>query len=135
LETTGPADYHAWCRVFLEGFEVPRDMHAVMYEMNLQSLRHPQVTGLLGVLNGEPVATTCLFTEGDTAGLYAVSTAPKARRRGVAGAMVRRALDLAKEKGASLAVLQTGTGGAPERLYRTLGFRDLYVAEVLTRRG
>lgn len=135
LETTGPADYHAWCQVFLEGFEVPRDMHAVMYEMNLQSLRHPQVTGLLGVLDGKPVATTCLFTEGDTAGLYAVSTAPQARRRGVAGAMVRRALDLAKAKGATLAVLQTGTGGAPERLYRTLGFRDLFVAEVLTRHG
>ena len=133
LEAGRPAEYHAWCRVFLEGFEVPPDMHQVMYEMNLRSLRHPQVTGLLGVVDGEPVATTCLFVEGDTAGLYAVSTIPKARRRGVAGAMVRRALDLARARGATLAVLQTGTGGDPERLYRTLGFRDLFVAEVMTR--
>ena len=133
LEAGRPAEYHAWCRVFLEGFEVPPDMHQVMYEMNLRSLRHPQVTGLLGVVDGEPVATTCLFVEGDTAGLYAVSTIPKARRRGVAGAMVRRALDLARAQGVTLAVLQTGTGGDPERLYRTLGFRDLFVAEVMTR--
>lgn len=133
LETRGPAEYDAWCRVFLKGFEVPPDMHMVMYEMNLRSLRHPQVTGLLGLVDGEPVATTCLFVEGDTAGLYAVSTIPKARRRGVAGAMVRRALDLARAQGATLAVLQTGTGGDPERLYRTLGFRDLFVAEVMTR--
>ncbi len=133
LEAGRPVEYDAWCRVFLEGFEVPPDMHAVMYEMNLRSLRHPQVTGLLGVVDGEPVATTCLFVEGDTAGLYAVSTIPKARRRGVAGAMVRRALDLARAQGVTLAVLQTGTGGDPERLYRTLGFRDLFVAEVMTR--
>ena len=131
--TTGPAAYQAWCQTFLGGFEVARDMHGVMYEMNLRSLRQPGVTGLLGLLNGRPVATTCLYVAGDTAGLYAVSTLPRARRKGVAGALVRQALAMAKAQGATLAILQTATGGDPERLYRSLGFKELFVAEVLTR--
>lgn len=135
VTTTDPASYQAWCQTFLVGFDVPRELRAVMYEMNLRSLRHPQVTGLVGVLDGKPVATTCLYMHGDTAGLYAVSTVPRARRRGVAAALVRRALQIGASKGANLGVLQTANGGDPERLYRSLGFQELFVAEVLTHYG
>ena len=135
VTTTGPATYQAWCQTFLLGFDVPRELRAVMYEMNLRSLRHPQVTGLLGLLDGRPVATTCLYMHGDTAGLYAVSTIPRARRRGVAAALVRRALQLGANQGAQMGVLQTANGGDAERLYRSLGFQDLFVAEVLTHYG
>lgn len=47
---------------------------------------------------------------------------PDVRRRGVASALMRHALDIAAESGKSLVTLDTRTGDAAEALYRSLGF-------------
>ena len=54
-----------------------------------------------------------------------VATAPHARRRGHARALVARAVAAARDDGAERTYLLAEPGGDPERLYARLGFRDV----------
>jgi GNAT superfamily N-acetyltransferase len=70
-------------------------------------------------LEGASVAVCCPF-EGD-AGIFYVATLPDARGRGLARAVVTRALAHARESGCQTASLQASESGAA--LYEAIGFR------------
>jgi GNAT superfamily N-acetyltransferase len=70
--------------------------------------------------------------EGDC-GIYLVATAPEARGRGLATALMTRALVDARERGCATSSLQATARGRP--IYERLGFRDLGVIEMWERRG
>jgi ribosomal protein S18 acetylase RimI-like enzyme len=70
-------------------------------------------------LEDASVALCCEY-EGD-AGIHYVATLPEARRRGLARAVVSRALAHARETGCRTASLQASESGAP--LYEAIGFR------------
>ncbi len=75
----------------------------------------------LGLLRGQPVATTALLLGERVAGVYHVSTVPAARRQGIGLAMTRRALVEARAAGYRVAVLHASEAG--RRVYSALGFR------------
>ena len=75
----------------------------------------------VGYLDGEPVATCECFLGHGVAGLYAVVTLPRVRRRGIGTAMVVTALTDARAAGYRTATLQASTGG--QGVYARLGFR------------
>ena len=77
-------------------------------------------THFVGYLDGKAVSTTTLLVRGELAGIYHVVTVPEARGRGIGANTTNAALDLARERGATVAVLQSSEMGAP--VYRTLGF-------------
>ena len=65
--------------------------------------------------------------ENDLAGLYDVFTAPEARGQGLAQALCRRLLSLARQRGARAGYLQVEGDNLPARsAYRRLGFADAY---------
>ena len=70
--------------------------------------------------------------EGDC-GIYLVATAPEARGRGLATALMTRALLDARERGCATSSLQATARGRP--IYERLGYRDLGVIEMWERRG
>ena len=74
----------------------------------------------VGYLDGEPVATSECFLGHEAAGLYAVVTLPRARRRGIGTAMVKAALADARAAGYRTATLQASAGG--QGIYARLGF-------------
>ena len=74
----------------------------------------------VGELDGEPVATTSLFTAGGTAGIYNVATVEAARGRGIGAAMTAHAVGAGAERGLGLATLQASKMGRP--VYERLGF-------------
>ena len=76
----------------------------------------------VGALNGEIVMTTSAFTGAGVAGIYLVATLPRERRRGMATAIVRHALQRARDAGYSIGTLQASKEGLG--MYRALGFRE-----------
>lgn len=64
----------------------------------------------------------------DTADVVMAAVAPDARRRGVARTCLETALQAARQKGATRAVLEVARGNAPARaLYATMGFTEVGV--------
>ncbi len=75
---------------------------------------------LVGWLGDQPVSAAALLLAEGAAGLYAVSTIPDARRRGIGAALTAHALALAQAAGCRYAALQAAAGAV--ELYRRRGF-------------
>lgn len=75
----------------------------------------------LGLMDGEPVATSELTVGGGVVGLYNISTRPEYRDRGIGSAMTGVPLVEAREAGHTMAILQAAPAGI--RIYERLGFR------------
>jgi GNAT superfamily N-acetyltransferase len=86
----------------------------------------------LALADGEPTCSvvTC-DVEGDC-GVYVVATAPAAQGRGLATAVMTRALADARERGCATSSLQATKRGRP--VYERLGFEDLGAIEMWERR-
>ncbi len=76
---------------------------------------------LLAWLDGETLATTTLFLNGETAGIYFVMTVPQARRKGIGAAITLAALKEARTLGYHVGVLGASEAGYP--VYERLGFK------------
>ncbi len=118
-----------WIDALCVGSDFPNEVRTMLYGLlerhGLAAAhglsRHPSVRLYLGLMNGEPVATAILFLAAGVAGLYAVATAPHARRRGIGAALSRAALVTGRDLGYHLGVLQSSAMG--EGVYRRLGFQ------------
>jgi GNAT superfamily N-acetyltransferase len=72
--------------------------------------------------HGEFAACVAALDEGRDCGIYCVATRPSSRRRGLASALIRRALSDARGRGCTTSSLQSSPIGA--RVYERLGYRD-----------
>lgn len=116
------ADMDSWWRVLVDGFNLPHDdkRHWLSVWEHFGLAEDAEWTHFVGYLHGTPVSTTTLLLRGELAGIYHVVTVPEARGRGIGANTTNAALDLARARGAKVAVLQSSEMGAP--VYRTLGF-------------
>lgn len=73
-----------------------------------------------------PTAHVVTLREGDTVGVFDVVTAASHRGRGLASALLKRALADAREAGATNAYLQVVSTNPAKRVYERLGFRTAY---------
>ena len=82
---------------------------------------------LLGVRSsdGQLVAISKLRSDGHTAQVEDVYTAPEARGRGFARALVSRAVELAREAGHDMVFIVADDADWPKLLYGRLGFRSV----------
>jgi len=82
---------------------------------------------LLGVRSsdGHLVAVSKLRSDGRTAQVEDVYTAPEARGRGFGRAVVARAVELARDHGHDLIFISADDNDWPKRLYARIGFRPL----------
>jgi GNAT superfamily N-acetyltransferase len=90
-------------------------------------LADPHGALLVGLVDGRPVALSHLrMTAPDEAWIEGVRVAPEARRQGVAHVMVSRSLVRARELGASVARMFTGsTNVASQRLFEGFAFKKI----------
>jgi len=85
-------------------------------------------TGLFVIEDGErPAASGICVQDGELAGLFEIATAAGLQRRGHGRRLVLSALKWAKLRGATTAWLQVDADNESAlRLYRALGFREIY---------
>ena len=111
-----------WIHVASIGFGVPSDVEDIWFEFfNYAACSSPFQT-YLALLNGQPVATSQLFTSAGVAGIYNVTCIPEARGRGIGSAVVMTPLLEARALGYRVGILQASAMGY--NVYRRLGFQD-----------
>jgi GNAT superfamily N-acetyltransferase len=113
-----------WIDTVVTGSELPdvvREQLMQLYErygfQRLASVRY-----FLGAVDGVPVATSLLFLSAGVAGIYWVATAPSARGQGIGSAMNVAPLQVARDLGYTVGVLQSSQMG--HNIYRRLGFQE-----------
>lgn len=102
----------------LQGFGFPGEIGRFFITPEMRAL--PGVTLYLGLVEGEPAATSCLVRTPDVAGVYWVSTLEAHRGCGIGEAMTWAAVRGGVEAGCRVASLQASEMGAP--LFARLGF-------------
>lgn len=100
----------------------PAWMRRMLRAAIIGSMSEPWHTFYLGSLDGQTAGTLHLLREGTTAGIYALATLRAQRRRGVATALLARAIADARGAGCDLITLRTASDGDARRLSGRLGF-------------
>ena len=111
-----------WIHIASIGFGVPSDAEDIWYEFFEEAACSFPFRTYLALLNGEPVATSQLFTSAGVAGIYNVTCIPEARGQGIGSAVVMAPLLDAREMGYRVGILQASSMGY--KVYRRLGFQD-----------
>ncbi len=118
VESAGAlADFHAIGSVC---FHVPMLWFTEVFDADTPTLRS-RFRCYVAYRDGLPVATAAVIRSGGTLGLYNIATAPEHRKRGIAEAITRYAVEA--EGPAETLVLQSTAHGY--RLYERLGFRSV----------
>jgi GNAT superfamily N-acetyltransferase len=82
---------------------------------------------------GRAVSSVVTMDVGDDCGVFFVATLPEARGRGLATALMRRALAEARDRGRTTSTLQATKAGQP--IYERLGYRNLGALQMWERRS
>ena len=122
LSLAEPDDYDAWADVMCRSFEQPSEKG----DVGRTVLMTPADRRYLVRLSGKPVGSTLLNSQDGMGYLDFVGVLPEYRRRGIASALVRRAVADSLDMGNRWTTLETATGSSAERLYQSLGFRTVY---------
>ena len=136
IELVQPETLETFLDLFLTGFNTPEDLvplaRTLFHELVLRHCNPGNCRLYLGVFRGEPAATLYLYHEGEEGGINMVSTKKELRGRGIATAMMQRTMADSEELGIRLLSLEALWDGAPERLYKRLGFTTLMRHEVFS---
>jgi len=100
-----------------------------------QHARDPSNAFYLGYLDGQPCGTTHLLIDGVCAGIYAVMTVRAQRGRGVATALIARAVEDARAAGCEVVFLRTNVTNEARRLFERLGFEAAFETVVWSAGG
>jgi GNAT superfamily N-acetyltransferase len=132
LDVRSVADQTTWqafCQIGALCFHVPLEWFQEVFE-------DPKVwqngfAGYVGYVDGEPVSTAATVIAGAAVGVYNLATVPGRQRRGYGEAIMRWALDRARERhGIERTVLQSTPQGLG--LYRQMGYSVVTTVAVYT---
>ena len=115
-------EYDLWADVMCRGFGHDQTMG----ELGRAVLIVPEVRRYLARVNGDPAGTTLIYSQFGMGYVDHVATLPGHRRKGIASAMVARAVADSQTLGNRWTALETTTGSNAERIYQRQGFRVAY---------
>ena len=116
----------SWVSISTRGFEPEAKADPV----RLRSLEAACFTRgasyLFAFVDGAPAGAGAIDVDGKTARLFAASTVPEHRGRGVQGALVAARLSLARDLGCTHVTVETEPGGPSQRNMERFGFFPVY---------
>lgn len=123
---TGSDERSHWGRLAIAAFELDETLAKGMgdCEATIPTDLFPDHQRYTAYLDGEPVAISSLVMTGNLAGIYAVATLAKARKRGIGTLMTLHAMAEGKRRGASQSILQASPMGRP--VYEKIGFQTVF---------
>jgi ribosomal protein S18 acetylase RimI-like enzyme len=113
-----PDEMRAYVAAYAGPLGVEGDLEPVVHRE--LDFGYPDVVRLAGIADGRTVGTCTLSLGTGVAALYCIATDPQYRRRGIATALTREALRIARDSGRRFATLQASAAGEP--VYREIGF-------------
>ncbi len=130
---TSEAEARSWAVVVSQGFgDTNVDVEEAM-AVNAPMRASASASMYLGLCDGEPAGGAALDVQDGLALLFAASTLPAARNRGVHSALMEARLTAAREAGADVAVVLTEPGSDSQRNLERVGFQVAYTSLVLRR--
>lgn len=118
---TGQGEAQAWVDVVLSDEEDPETL-PMWREVAQREAAYPPCRLYLACVDGRPVGACDLFVAEGCGRIDSMVVRPEFRRRGVASALVARAVADSLAAGNTLTYLYTEGGGAGEAVYHKLGF-------------
>jgi len=115
-----------WTDVNMEGFGVPSVFREALLEMFRKASQYKGTRSYLAYFHGKPAGVCGLVSLNNVGGIFSVGTAPEHRRKGVASALLQKAIADSLSMGDDLLYLITTKGSDAERLYTSLGFVVAY---------
>lgn len=124
VETVGDeAAKVMWASIVEE--EATLASRSLLNQMYLTEIGDPRITAYLARVEGQPACRGELFVSQGLGRVEAIRTALAYRNRGLAAAVVRRAIEDSQALGNALTYLYAEPGGDAQRLYMRLGFRTV----------
>jgi GNAT superfamily N-acetyltransferase len=122
IEAASSATLDRWYRANAAGFDMSDSGLELVHDLNPPGIVvDPDIRLLGGYLDEEPVACSKAIRSGNVVGIYAVGTSERARRLGIGTAMTWAAIEVGRQWGCEVGVLQASEMGQP--VYRAMGFR------------
>lgn len=128
------SDYLAWASLVRRGMGEPEGDPMRDETIAVVLGGSPQMHGFVASVAGGPAGGAGLLVDEGVATLFATSTLPEHRRKGVQASLVAARLAHAKALGCDLAVAMTDVGSDSQRNLERLGFRVGYTATVFIER-
>lgn len=126
----GEAARRAWAELADEEADV--DQQSMLQTMYYAQLGDPRVRAYLARVDGKAAAHCLLFSSGGIGRVETVRTLSPYRGRGLAAAVVRRAVEDSLALDHQLTYIFAEDGGAAQRLYASLGFRTVMTGAIHT---
>ena len=122
VNRSNESEYEIWADAICRSFGHPSEMK----EVGGSVLITPEVRCYLARVDGATAGTTLLYSKFGIGNIDLVGTLPGDRRKGVASALIARAVADSQAIGNGWTSLEAMTGSDAERLYGRLGFRTAY---------
>ena len=126
----GEAGRRTWAQIADE--EAGADQQGMLETMYYAQLGDPRIRAYLARVDGKAAAHGLLFSSGGIGRVETVRTLSPYRGRGLAAAVVRRAVEDSLALDHLLTYIFAEDGGAAQRLYASLGFRTVMTGAIHT---
>lgn len=115
-----------WTDVSMRGFGVPMVLRDALIDMYGKASHYKGTKSYLGYFQGKPAGSCGLVSINNVGGIFSVATAPEYRRKGVATALLHKAIADSLSMSNNLLYLITTRGSEAEKLYTSVGFEVAY---------
>jgi GNAT superfamily N-acetyltransferase len=123
-----------WSRAYLSAFYGDLGFLVTVRRTVRRLLRRDSTTLFEARLGGEVAGVLALHRTDRLAGAYCIGTVSKFRNRGIAGALLANAGEVALSEGRTL-ILQALESDGSDRFYLKRGFRELYRKALMQKKG